>query len=314
MDFLKTLIKQPFAIVAVLVGAMLIVLPYIQVDKDNHVATHARTSTAPIVVGVALVIAGGVAAFFTLWTSHVQTTKDAIAGLDLSKVKEKDGELSTCVSGCEIRVIEGLLQDFTLEPGTAIVLPCNEYFDDECASDIKSSLGAYVNHAFDGRVEEFLSLVKDECRKKLGITTPQQKTESRRAESYGPGRCLLLLSPLRRSTVIALVSTTTQRSGQGLATQVSFLFAGMRELVTKLADARLNEVVMPVLGAGHGRIAAPMALVGLLLALAEAARYGQGSQRLKKATIVVFKKDKDTAAQVDRTVVRRALALVASSD
>jgi hypothetical protein len=141
-----------------------------------------------------------------------------------------------------------------------------------------------------------------------------QSRDHARAESYGVGRCLLLLNPLRRSAPVALVSTTTQRAGQGLATQISYLFAGMRELVAKLADARLNEVAMPVLGAGHGRVDAPLALVGLLLAVAEAARYGQGSQRLRKVTIVVFKRDSHTPAQVDRTVVRRALALLGSSD
>ena len=147
-------------------------------------------------------------------------------------------------------MVQGLLQDFAFESDSAVVLPCNEYFDDECASDTKSSLGAYVNRAFDGSVDEFVAFVKNECREKLGPATSQQKTEAVRAESYGAGRCLLLLNPLRRRTSVALVSTTTQRMGQGLASQISFLFAGMRELVTKLADARLNEVVMPVMGGG----------------------------------------------------------------
>jgi hypothetical protein len=63
----------------------------------------------------------------------------------------------------------------------------------------------------------------------------------------------------------------------------------MQELMKCLADARLNEVLMPVLGSGHGRIDPPLALVGLLLAVAEAARYGQGSQRLRSVTVVAFK-------------------------
>jgi O-acetyl-ADP-ribose deacetylase (regulator of RNase III) len=312
MDLIKTLLKQPFSVIALILGVLLVVLPYIQIDKDYHLTTHIRTSVVPVAVGITLLVVAGLAFGFTLWTKH--TTKGAGAGLDLTRVKEKDGALWTTVGGCEIRVVEGLLQDFACESGTAIVLPCNEYFDDECAGDTKSSLGAYVNRAFEGRVDEFISLVKNECRGKLGPAIPQQKTENARAESYGVGRCLLLLNPLRRSAPVALVSTTTQRAGQGLATQISYLFAGMRELVTKLADARLNEVAMPVLGAGHGRVDAPLALVGLLLAVAEAARYGQGSQRLRKVTIVVFKRDSHTPAQVDRTVVRRALALIGSSD
>ena len=113
---------------------------------------------------------------------------------------------------------------------------------------------------------------------------------------------------------VAVVSTTTQRAGEGLAARISYLFDGMRDLVTRLADARLNEVAMPILGAGHGRIDPPLAFVGLLLAVAEAARYGQGGQRLRKVTIVVFKPNAESPAQVDRVLIRRALALVGSNE
>lgn len=86
----------------------------------------------------------------------------------------------------------------------------------------------------------------------------------------------------------------------------------MRALVACLADARLDEVAMPILGAGHGRIDRPLALVGLLLAVAEAARYRQGGQRLRRVSIIVFKKDANSPAKVDQVVVRRALALIGS--
>jgi Domain of unknown function (DUF6430) len=312
MELAKTLLKQPFSVIALMLGVLLVALPYVQIDKDNHFATHTRTSVVPIAVGMALLAIAGMAFALTAWEKHKD--KQTSSGLDLTKVKEQDGAMSTCVSGCEIRVVHGRLQDIPSDSDTVIVLPCNEYFDDECAGDTKSSLGAYVNRAFEGHVDEFIALARNECREKLGPTTSQQKAEGVRAESFGAGRCLLLLNPLRRSTPVALVSTTTQRTGQGLATQISYLFAGMRELVTKLADARLNEIAMPVLGAGHGRIDPPLALVGLLLAVAEAARYGLGGQRLRKVTIVVFKKDSGTPPQVDPVVVRRALALIGSSD
>jgi hypothetical protein len=312
MELAKTLLKQPFSVIALILGVLLVVLPYVQIDKDNHLTSHPRTSDMPVGVGIALLVVAAIA--FALTVREKRKDTGAAAGLDLSKVKEKDGEMSTCVSGCEIRVVQGLLENFASESDGVVVLPCNEYFDDKCAGDTKSSLGAYVNRAFEGSVDEFVSLVKNECREKLGPATSQQKTEAIRGDSYSAGRCLLLLNPLRRRTPVALVSTTTQRTGQGLASQISFLFAGMRELVTKLADARLNEVVMPVMGGGHGRIDPPLALVGLLLAVAEAARYGQGGQRLRKATIVVFKRDSHTPPQVDPTVVRRALALIGTND
>ena len=81
-----------------------------------------------------------------------------------------------------------------------------------------------------------------------------------------------------------------------------------------MADARLNEVVMPVLGAGHGELNSPLALVGLVLALAEAARYGPEQKWKKKVTIVVFKRTSTYPQDVSPDIVRRTLALVANKD
>ncbi len=310
---LKTLFKQPYWVIILILGALLVASPYVTIDKDYHWTTHPPTTLVLVVIGIALLVASMFGFGFALWTKHKRD--QAIGnGLDLTRGKESNGVTWTTVGGCQIRVVDGRIQDHPLDSSTAVVLPCNEYFDDECAGDTKSALGAYVNRTFEGQVQAFVSLVKDECKRKLRPTTVEQETDDERAESFGAGRCILLLKPLDRSVPVALVSTTTQRAGRGLAARISYLFDGMSELVARLADARLNEVVMPILAAGHGRIDPPLAVVGLLLALAEAARYGHGGQRLKRVTIIAFKRDSESPAQVDHNIVRRALALVGSQD
>lgn len=258
-------------------------------------------------------IGPGLAFGFTLWSKHV-ADKNAATGLDLSRVRQTKGTISTTVSNCEVRVVEGRLEEWVLDPGTTVVLPCNEYFDDQCVGDTKSALGAYVNKMFEGQVDSFISLAKGECKKKLGSGVMEHKTSEESEESFGAGRCVLIQKPLGKVSPIALVSTTTQRAGEGLVARISYLFEAMRALTEALADARLNDVVMPVLGAGHGRIDTPLAFVGLLLAVAEAARYGKGGQRLRRVTIVVYKRDADSPPQVDPLIVQRALALVATRD
>lgn len=244
--------------------------------------------------------------------SAFKPSPDVGAGLDLTRVKESNGVLWTTVGSCEIRVVNGRIEDQAGKAGVAVALPCNEYFDDHCAGDTRSALGAYVSRMFEGQVAEFISLMKDECRKRMGSGIEKQKTDDERAESFGAGRCILLTQPLARTVTIALVSTTTQRADQGLSARISYLFDGLHELVARLANMRLNEVVMPILGAGHGGIDSPLAFVGLLLAVAEAARYGQGGHHLKRVTIIVFKPDADNPPEVDPVIVRRALALIGS--
>ena len=63
------------------------------------------------------------------------------AGLDLSRVREVNGTLAAFVAGCEIRVVNGRIEQYALHE-TVVVLPCNEYFDDRCVDDMKSALGA----------------------------------------------------------------------------------------------------------------------------------------------------------------------------
>jgi hypothetical protein len=312
MDALKELAKQPYWVIALILGAVLVALPCIAIDKDYLLTSHQPTTLLPVVIGILLLLLSAVAFGLTVLSKRSKYAGEDAVGVDLTRVKESNGALWTTVGGSEIRVVEGRIEDQAGGEGIAIALPCNEYFDDRCVGDTKSALGAYVNRAFEGQCGEFISLMKDECSRKLGPGVEQQKTADERAESFGTGHCVLLNRPLGRSVPVALVSTTTQRAGQGLAARISYLFDGMRELATRLADARLNEVTMPILGAGHGGIDPPLAFVGLLLAVAEAARYGQGGQRLKRVTIVVFKRDADHPAQVDRAVVRRALALIGS--
>jgi len=189
---------------------------------------------------------------------------------------------------------------------------CNVHI---CATPSRvRALGAYVHKVFDGAVEEFIACSKEECRRRFGSGIEQQKTVDERAMSFGAGHAVLLLSPLGSKTPIGLVSTTTQRAGQGLVAKTSYLCDGVYELVTHLVDARLYDVAMPILGAGHGRIDPALAFVTLVLALAEAVRCAPGGRPLRMVTIIVFQGDPKSPPQVHETVVRRALALIGSPD
>jgi hypothetical protein len=170
---------------------------------------------------VALIALSAVVFFFEARRS---LSKDVGAGVDLTRVKESRGAFSTLVAGCEIRVVNGRLEEYSnADLHTAVVLPCNEYFDDKCVDDTRSALGAYVNSTFQGQVPQFVTLMTDECRKRLGPGSKEQKTEDEDAISYGVARCMLLTRPLGCDVTIALLSTTTQRVGQGLHSRISYL-------------------------------------------------------------------------------------------
>ena len=229
-----------------------------------------------------------------------------------SNVWECAGGFRASVGASEISIVAGRIEDHAAGPETVVVLPCNEYFEDHCTSDTRTALGVYINRHCAGMTSAFSDLVRQQCLTRFGIGKQQQKTMDELVESHGPGRAILVPDPSMNAAAIALVSTTTQRAGRGLAARMSYVFDGVRELFELLADKRINELVMPVLGAGHGGIDPPLALAGLVLALAEAARYGADRQRRKKITIVVFQRTKHDPPDVAPDGIRKALELVAN--
>jgi hypothetical protein len=209
MDALKALLQQPYWVIALVFGVALVGFPCLTVDKDYHLTSHPPTTLPPVVVGIALSVLSSTAFGFTLLAKRT-SDENELGSLDLKRVKETNGALWTNVSGCRIQVVNRRIEEYRHEPGAAIVLPCSEYFDDRCVGDTKSSLGAYVNRMFEGRVAAFASLIKDECRKKMGAGVAQQKIDEELAESFG-GRCLLLTKPLGIAIPVALISTNGVR-------------------------------------------------------------------------------------------------------
>jgi hypothetical protein len=305
MGALKTLMKQPFWVITLLIGVALVTLPCVTVDRDFHMQSHPPTTYWLLGVGLVLVLLSALAYGFAL---VIGPTAAAEGGADpsLAAVRELKGDLWTKISNCEIRVTYGRIESCEIHPGTAVVLPCNEYFDERSMRDRRTSLGSYVARKFDGQIAQFVELVGSECRNQLsGIE--QQKTDTERKLSFGPGRCLLLAKPLGSSVPVALVSTTTERAGEGVVARFSHLFEGLRELAAKLSAERISEITTPLLGGGG--LNEPLALMGLLLAATETIRYGQG-HRLRRLTLVLFKPDAQQTPRVEPIVARRALALI----
>ncbi len=136
-ELFKKLLDQPYWIVALILGCLLVLAPVVTVDKDYHWQTHSPNTYIPTAIG-AIVILVSIGEFgFSLRHDYLNS------GLNFAKVKEENGVLSTSVSGCVIRVVNGDIIEHAQSPETTIVLPCNEYFDDECVSQEARSAHTY---------------------------------------------------------------------------------------------------------------------------------------------------------------------------
>ena len=167
---------------------------------------------------------------------------------------------------------------------TVIGLPANEYFDDECITDANSSLGAFVQHHFGDRLDEFLAEVRAET---TGLPSQRvPRAERRVADSFGIGQALYLRGLVPNHQIV-VVSATTERVGISLRAEPHFLYAAVQGIIETMNANRLNSLTMPVLGSGHGGMPLIVALLFNLLALRSILSEDLG-RHIREVRIVVF--------------------------
>lgn len=186
-----------------------------------------------------------------------------------------------------------------------VVLPANEYFDDDCIKDKKSSLGAYVDKYFKNQISEFQKVVSNELSAKNVPATEKYKKEGEEPQnSYGIGTCVLLEKPINTSEKVLLVSVTEQRAGLGLYSNISFVYKAVNSIYKKATDNRIRNIYVPLLGSGHGGLNKRIALLSLVTAFAELIEKDRGN-KIQTLNIVVYNSGKHI--DIERKIVRKIL-------
>jgi O-acetyl-ADP-ribose deacetylase (regulator of RNase III) len=187
-----------------------------------------------------------------------------------------------------VRIEVGLIQNYqAVDRRTAIALPISEYFDDDCISDSSGCLGAFAQQHFAKNVDYFVKQINAA----LDYLPSQRVARSERQidESYGIGEAIFL-SKLEPDYRLILASVTTERTGVGLHAEPHFIYAALEGIVETMNEHRLNSLVMPVLGSGHGEISLQAAITFNLLAVRSILREDRG-RHVKEVRLVVFKGD-----------------------
>jgi hypothetical protein len=222
-----------------------------------------------------------------------------------TQIREHKGVLTTRVRGTVISVVFGRIEDLSpIDTDSAVLLPANEYFDDDCIHDNRSALGAFMQRHFEDDLPSVRALVDAQLRDVP--TTLVQKASGIEQRSYGVGTCVFLDSADDWRCRIALGAVTTQRANEGLRSELPFIFAAVRRLVAGMCDRRLHKATIPILGSGHGGLSVELAFFGLVLALAETAMGPSGGQ-LRVATIVVFQNTPDDQPVLSVSIAKEML-------
>ncbi|MGY1763839.1 nucleotide-binding protein [Geodermatophilus sp. SYSU D00779] len=215
-------------------------------------------------------------------------------------------QLSIRLHRALVHVEVGRIQDYGSDrPDRVVALPANEYFDDECVTDERSSLGAFVRHHYGADVEDFVRQVRAEL---TGVPSQRvPRTERRIDDSYGIGQGIFLKGPTPAHRVI-LVSATTERAGIGLRAEPHFLYAAIQGVIETMNANRLTSLSMPILGAGHGGMPVGVALLFNLLALRSVLREDIG-RHVREVRIVIYEGSRSEIADTTLHDVMSRVAL-----
>ena len=129
-----------------------------------------------------------------------------------------------------------------------IILPANEFFDDECIKDTKSALGAYITNKFPNQSEQIELLIAEELKKKQSFEV--EKEEGVKGQSYGVGTGILIKKPLNSLKPLLFLSVTTKRKGEGLKSELPYIFKAVDKILSVAADNRFDSICVPIFGSG----------------------------------------------------------------
>lgn len=239
------------------------------------------------------------ALFFFVRPPHAQ-------GRYRAKVIADDNEISVCIGQGRIAITWGRLEEVSEadRDSVLVVLPANECFDDECINDSRSALGAFVQKRLQNDQTAFQSALATEL---MTVTSDTPDADGRRRFPLGTG--VYLKGPIRADGHHLLVAAATeQRPEGGLRGDLKALFTICRQAYRTARDARLDRVVMPLVGAGHGAVGPARALLGLLLAWCEI--FYRDSGYHMTVTIVVFQSE-DSEPAVSKNDAKELLSIAA---
>jgi O-acetyl-ADP-ribose deacetylase (regulator of RNase III) len=280
----KVLLKTSTSRLLLIFGFVLAILAFVTVGfKDGHLAIESQRSPNWILLCLALVLVS-----FFIWTSWPRRS-----GFHSTK-KVPNGYAIEFGDAHVISVVTGAIQDTLPEEHSAVVLPANTSFDDECVRDSRTSLGSFFQKHFPTGTEQ----LQKEMRRLAALACAQTDESFVMAP---PGTTIMLNKPLGTEYTILVTAVTTADAGKIITADTLSLVASVKQVFRVASENRLSALYMPVMGTGHGGLDFKTALHMLLLQCKHCMQH-EGLHLVHRVTIVVYDPDRQRQSTTDAVV------------
>lgn len=225
-----------------------------------------------IIGGALATIFGGIALYYILkFKEYRKINKKATIQKGLS--------LSFRELSINLRV--GKIQEI-LEPnkGSAVVLPANTTFIDDCITDSNSALGAFFLKYYPDKIPR----VPQDIDKQLDRLGCQRSKDG----TYPLGTTIILPEEYDTPTKTIITASTVRKEISGIRAEPGSICECIRQIFMVTADKKIAKLYMPILGSGHGGININEALLFLILAIKQYSKY---YHHVKSIDIIVIESD-----------------------
>lgn len=299
---LKIIEKQKYPVIALFLGFILVIIGFADVQELQKLKLIVRPNM--VYTSVAL---GSILIIFSFIGFFIE--KISIGQFAFGLVRKYEGGFWVRVNETDLNITFGRIEVIAeLFPDSVVVLPANEYFDDDCIDDSKSSLGAYINSKFANQIGKVKEIIKQELTSYDGNEVEKEFRSFQL--SYGVGKAILIKNILGSTQPVVFLAVTTKRAGEGLKSELSNIHEALKELFAVTADARKDSITLPILGSGHGGLKKELALFGLLMAVLERIT-SQNGKHIKQINLVIFQESESKNPEIKKSTVKKLLSLSA---
>lgn len=146
-----------------------------------------------------------------------------------------------------------------LNKATAIILPANTTFIDDCITDKNSALGSFMLEHYPDKTSEVKQAIEN--------TLKASKIMKDSDNNYPSGSTIILPVPYDNPFHILLTAATIRKERAGIKAEPDTICDCIKQIFSITSDKKISRLQMPILGSGHGGLEINMALLLLILAI-----------------------------------------------
>ncbi len=271
----KAVLLAPVTNVLCVAGVALLIISFLDYDKTTGLSLHGQIHRWPAVASSLLLVVGVVLYLATNKSRIEHPHLDYAKGIEVSR-----GSLAIRIQTGEIQTVSASSKN------SAIVLPANTTFVDDCAADRRTAMGAFFLDRFPETVAALPAVFRDT----LAAIGHQPDASGQ----FEPGTTIMLPDKFAKPARVVVTASTVRIAGAGISSGPHIICSCVERIFKCTADQRIDTLYMPILGSGHGGVEKGMALLFLLLALLHFART---YYHIRLVQIVVHPRDVESLNQ-----------------